>query len=246
MTIIRRIAAAVFALAFAGAASAAGPQVFVLGTLYKKHDTIASYDLAALARVVEAIKPDVVVLDVNPTELAERKVFPGKIEYTQVIFPYIDARKIKAYAGEPPEPTFGQIVQAVIAIRDDLKRRNPDGAAAMAAYRDATYAALTALWNDAADANGAATEHVVAGLKSYEAAMLGPVEADSNRRWDGHAAAMTLTAVRENPGKRILQITGIENLPHVRAELRTNAQIDLVDMEAWIRANVRAEKPGGN
>jgi len=218
----------------------AKPQVFVLGTLYKKHETIASYDLAALSRVIAAIAPDVVVLDVNPTELAERKVFPGKVEYTQVIFPYVDKRGVKAYAGEPPEPTFGEIVAAVIKAREDLKQRNPAGSAAMETYRKATYDALAALWKDAADANGDASEAVIEGLKRYEARMLGPVETDANHRWDTHAASVTLTAVKENPGKRVLQIAGVENLPLIRATLRASGEVELVDMETWIRANASA------
>lgn len=239
MMIFRPLLAAAFALAMF-AAHAAKPEVYVLGTLYKKHETVGSYDLAALSRVIEAIAPDVVVLDVNPTELAERKVFPGKVEYTQVIFPYVDKRGVKAYAGEPPEPTFGEIVAAVIKAREDLKARNPAGAAAMEAYRKATYEALAALWKDAADPNGAASEAVIEGLKRYEARMIGPVEADSNRRWDTHAASVTLTAVRENPGKRVLQIAGVENLPLIRATLRASGEVELVDMEAWIRANAPA------
>lgn len=244
MTIFRPLCAV--ALAFAACAAqavkpqAAKPQVFVLGTLYKKHETIASYDLAALSRVIAAIAPDVVVLDVNPTELAERKVFPGKVEYTQVIFPYVDKHGVKAYAGEPPEPMFGEIVAAVIKARDDLKQRNPAGSEAMETYRKATYTALAALWKDAADANGDASEAVIEGLNRYEASMIGPVDVETSRRWDMHAANVTLTAVKENPGKRVLQIAGVENLPLIRATLRKDASVELVDMEAWIRTNASA------
>ncbi|HJU39165.1 MAG TPA: hypothetical protein VJ724_06290, partial [Tahibacter sp.] len=225
------------ALAFGGAAFAAKPQVFVVGTLYKKHETVAAYDLAALSRIVEAIAPDVVVLDVNPTELAERKVFPGKVEYTRVLFPYVEKRGVKAYAGEPAEPTFTDIVNAVIRVREDLKARDPAGAAAMEAYRRATYDALVALWKEAADVHDDASEAVVMGLKRYEEAMLGAVEADSDRRWDTHAANVALQAVKENPGKRVLQVAGIENLPLIRATLRDSGQVEVVDMAAWIRAN---------
>lgn len=222
-----------------GAFAVDKPQVFVLGTLYKRHETVAVYDVKAVARIIEAIRPDVVVLDVNPTELAERKVFPGKVEYTQAIFPYLDKTRIKAYAGEPAEPEFGRIVQAVIKAREDLKKANPAGAAAMDAYRKATYEALTNRWKDPADINGAASEHVVAGMKSYEAWMIGQVEEESSRRWDEVSANAVLQAVKENPGKRVLQITGIENLPLVRANLRASGEVELVDMEAWLRANAR-------
>lgn len=240
----RPFARAFFAgtLAFAavgGAFAADLPQVFVLGTLYKRHETVPAYDVKAVARIIEAIRPDVVVLDVNPTELAERKVFPGKVEYTQAIFPYLEKNKTKAYAGEAAEPEFSRIVQAVIKAREDQKKANPDGAAAMDAYRKATFEALTSRWKSPADVNGAASERVVAGMKSYEAWMIGPVEEETSHRWDAVSTEMVLRAVKENPGKRVLQITGIENLPLVRANLRASGAVELVDMEAWLRANVR-------
>lgn len=213
-----------------------GGAVFVLGTLYRRHETIAGYDLASLRKVILAINPDVLVLDVNPIELKEQKVSPGKIEYPGVIFPLLNERKLRAYPAEPAEPMFSEIVQAAINGRTDLEKNNPEGMAAMKQFRASTFEALSKIWKTPADVNGDVTERVIGGLKAYEARMIGPIEHESGTRWDHHAVSVVRQAIRENPGKRILQITGIENCPNIRTELRSDKRINLIEMEAWLRA----------
>lgn len=221
----------------APAADEARSRVFIVGSLYQRHENVAAYDLAALQRVLDAIRPDVLVLDVSPTELKQQKVWPGKVEYTKVIFPYMNTQGLKAYAGEPDEPLFSRISGSVGKARKQMAQNDPSRAQAMEQYRKATYAALTAYWKGPAEVHDGDTEQMIAGLKSYEAALVGPVEREGSHAWDAYAAAMTRKAVREHPGKRVLQITGIENLPRVRAELRQADDIELVDMAAWLRAH---------
>lgn len=243
MHLLPRFAAFVLAL-YAMALEAAGHgQVFVVGSLYQRHDSVPAYDLKALAALIEAIQPQVLVLDVSPAELAKKKVWPGKIEYVQVIFPYIERHGLKAYAGEPAEPLFSEISKGVGQARQQLAIDKPAAAAAMEQSRKATYAALSAYWKSPADVHDATTERIVVGLKSVEEALVGEIERRGSQRWDAHAAAIARQAVRENPGKRILQITGLENLPRVRAELRASSGIELVDMAEWIKANAVRVSP---
>ncbi len=63
--------------------------------------TLLGLELFTAKRVIDAVKPDVLVLDVTPTELRTRKVWPGKVEYTDVIFPWLDATRAPAYGSEP-------------------------------------------------------------------------------------------------------------------------------------------------
>jgi hypothetical protein len=69
--------------------------------------------------------------------------------------------------------------------------------------------------------------------------MVGAIEEKSGKYWDHHAVSVVMRAIRENPGKRILQITGIENCPNIRTELRRDKNVNLIDMEAWLRANTK-------
>lgn len=209
--------------------------VFVVATLYSRHNTTPVYNLDVLSQVVKGIAPDVVVLDVNPTELQQQKVYPGKVEYTQVIFPWLNARKCRAYAGEPGEPEYTEIVEAT---RQAHKAFETDKAVAFAAwskYKEGTFEALRASWQSAADVNSETTDKVLAGKLALQGKLVGSVDASGWERWNQYTAGVVLQAVRENPGKRILLLTGLDNCYAIRSILRTHDTINLVNMEQWLK-----------
>jgi len=237
-----------FALAFVlmltGTAPAgAATPVYVVGTLYKRHADAPAYDLKALDRIVREIAPSVLVLDVTPTELEKKEVFPGKIEYPGVIFPLLAENKLVAYASEPAEPMFTEIVQATIKAFDDFGKSKPDLSAALTAYNEATYAALMRSWHTPADAHGKTTEIALDAKSALGDAFVGAVSADGRRRWNEHIAGVAATAVREHPGQRVLVVTGIENRGPVCALLKAQAGVELVDMEHWLRQHETATAP---
>jgi len=217
----------------------ANNEVFVLGTLYKRHEAVPGYDLAALQRMILAIKADVLVLDVSPTELEEQKVVPSKVEYSGVIFPLVREGQFRVYAGEPAEPMFSEIVQALIGANKELEKTNPGARAIIKRYNESTYEALNKIWLSPADVNSEVTERIISGKKALEERLVGTVETDAWKRWNHHAVSVVLRAVKENPGKRVLVITGIENCPGIRGELRGNKTINLIEMEPWLRSNVK-------
>jgi len=227
------------AMPMASSSNADNQELFVLGTLYKRHEIVPAYDLAVLKKTIVAIRPDVLVLDVSPSELAEQKVHPSKIEYPGVIFPLVRAGRYRVYAGEPAEPMFTEIVQALGSANTQLNKDKPDDRITIQEFSDATYEALAKIWVSPADVNSAVTERVLGGKQALEARLLGAVHSDSWARWNGHAVEVALRAVRENPGKRVLMITGIENCAGVREHLRRQNSVNLVDMERWLHANVK-------
>jgi len=210
-------------------------QVFVLGTLYRRHEAVPRYDLAALRRTMTAIQPDALVLDVTPTELATRKVWPGKIEYPGAIFPFIDAGRYRVYAAEPDEPMFTEIVQSITEASQALERTAPDVSAGLDQFTEAVYTSLYASWQTPADVNSAVTDRVLAGKQALESRLVGPVRAKGRERWNRHVLGIILKAARENPGRRVLVLVGIENRHWFVNHLRNSTDIELVDMEAWLR-----------
>jgi len=76
-------------------------ELFVLATIYAWHKSVAVYDLPALRKIILAIDPEVLVLDVTPSELKEWKVWPGKVEYTEVVFPLVRNGRYRLYPAEP-------------------------------------------------------------------------------------------------------------------------------------------------
>jgi len=214
-------------------AQAPAADVYVVATLYQRHATTPAYSHDTLRQVIRRIGPDVVVLDVSPNELAEQKVHPSKAEYPEVIFPLVRSEKYRAYPGEPPEPTFTEIVTELGA---ELKRFQADSQryAADRTYGTATYAALAELWRSPADVNGSVTDEMLRARRAYQDRLAGAKVAAAWERWNAHAATMVRAAARENPGKRILVLIGVENTGPLRATLKEDPGIRLVDVEAWL------------
>lgn len=215
-------------------------QLFIVGTLYKRHERIAAYDLAALRRTIQAIKPDALVLDITPDELRTRTVHASKIEYPGVIFPLLDDGRLPAFAAEPSEPMFTEIVQATIAAGKDFEQQRPAESATMKQFTESLYAGLAAFWKSPADVNSAATDRLFAGKRALQARLMGPVDTDGWNRWNQHTADVAMVAARRHRGKRVLVLVGIENRYWLLEHLRDAPGIDLVDIEAWLRKQAPA------
>jgi hypothetical protein len=241
-TAIRCALAALFA--FTGGSALAATPVYVVGTLYKRHEQAPRYALADLARVIRAIRPQVLVLDVTPTELEKKQVFPGKIEYPGVIFPLLADTNLIAYASEPGEPMFGEIVQATIRAFDDFRTTRPALSEALEGHDKATYAVLMQSWQSPADAHGGLAETAIAAHAALQDALVGPLAADGRRRWNEHIADVAARAAREHAGQRVLVLTGIENRGPVVGLLRAKPGVELVEMEPWLRRHAAPATSG--
>lgn len=216
-------------------APSAPADVYILATLYRRHQTTPAYDHQTLRRLITQIAPEVVVLDVSPRELREQKVHPSKAEYPEVIFPLVREGGYKAYAGEPDEPVFTEVVQNLSASLKAFQTDHADLARADKAYEEAAWAALGQLWKTPADVNSGATDRVLAARRAYQDHLAGPAVAGAWRRWNEHAASMVQQAQRENPGKRILVLIGVDNTAALRSTLAGSPALRVVDMESWLR-----------
>lgn len=210
-------------------------EVFVVSTLYARHKQVPAYGLPVLRRVLGAVRPDVLVLDVTPTELRTRKVWPGKVEYTELIFPYLDASGLVAYGSEPDEALFKQLTGSAGQSYKVFNEGNPEGAKALEALKAATYQALASTWASAADVNSDKTDRLVAALREIEEGLVGENVARVQAAWDQHHADRVLDAVRAHPGKRVLMLVGIESRHRVVQALQSADGIELVRMEPWLR-----------
>jgi len=207
--------------------------VYVLASLYRRHEEIRSYDLAALRRTVVAIRPDVLIVDCTPTEVRERRGSPGKIEYPGVIFPLADSQRWEMYAAEPDEPLFSEIVERGTAARRTAAATQPDAVAALKAYESGVYAVLAQHWQSPAAVHDDVTVAVLEGLIALEARYYG----DAQIRWDRHWTDVILQAVDENPGQRLLAITGVKNRPRIIRALREDPRVNLIDVPAWLQSH---------
>lgn len=217
-------------------AQTAGPaDVYVVGTLYRRHAAVPAYDLPALRRLMLAIKPDILVLDCTPAEIAAQTVHASKIEYAGVVFPLVRERGYPVYAAEPAEPMFSEIVQAITAENQAMGRDRPEIAKALAQFTAATYAALAPHWQSVADVQDSVTAQALAGKSVLVNRMTGPAAERGWARWNQHWADAILRAAAEHPGKRILALTGIENRPWIVEALGRAETVRVVDVPRWLR-----------
>jgi hypothetical protein len=215
-------------------------EVFVLGTLYKRHETTPAYDLQALRRIILDIGPDVLVVDCTPTEVRELKVHPSKVEYPGAIFPLAHARGYPMYAAEPDEPLFTELVQSQIDVRESVRKKQPEKARAADEYGKFAYSVLAEHWRSPADVHDETTAVVLEGKQQLEALVFGPVARDGQIRWDQHWTDVILRAAAENPGKRVLALTGIQNRKWIADALQVDGSVEVVDMTRWLRDHARS------
>jgi len=214
--------------------SGARSEVYVLSTLYRRHAQTPAYGHDTLRALIERVRPDVVVLDVSPRELREQTVHPSKAEYPQVIFPLARTHGYRAYPAEPDEPEFTEIVSGLSRSLETFRTSRPDAASVDSQDDEATYAALARLWRTPADVNGALTDRLLATRRHVQDVIAGPEVANAWRRWNDHTLSVIRRAAQENPGRRVLVLIGVENAAMLRPALAGDANITLVDVEAWL------------
>jgi hypothetical protein len=219
----------------AAPASAAKSEVFVIGALHALHEREPDFSFDQLSRMIQAIKPDLLLLEVRPDELTERKQTPGRPEYPKVIWPLLERRNYRALPMEPGEPLFGELVGKATAVTQQFESANPDTSARLSAYRKAQAEALLELWESPADVHGLATLNLTAAAADLQHALMGKEEEEVQARWDDYMAQRAIEAVRANPGKRVLVLGSYRNQQMFVTRLKELADTEVVDMATWLR-----------
>lgn len=235
---IRRAAACLFLL-LAAPAHAATPEaldgVYVVGALHGLHPKENAFTYEDLARVVAYARPDVLVLEVRPDELAGRTETPGRPEFPQVIWPYLAAHRVTAVAMEPGGARFKEITGAVGAEIGAFEARDPEGYAAWKRLYRAMEAAFLAYWASPADTQNQITGDLTAAFAATEAQLIGPAFSLRQSEWDGYMVTEAREAILAHPGKRILVLASYRNRATLEAAIKAAAPERVVDVEAWLR-----------
>lgn len=232
------VCAVAFSVAVPGAAGAERGEIFVLGTLYSRHNSVPAYDLDVLRRVVVAIDPDLAIVDCTPTEVRTRQVHASKIEYPRVIFPLAAELGYGLHAAEPDEPLFTQIVVPLADARQAFASAHADAAGALSALDTATFAALRWYWRSPSEVHDPTTAAALHGHKALDTAFHGEVQSRADQQWHEHWVAQIAAAAAGQRGRRLLAVVGIDNRAGIDTALREDARLRdfvVIDMPAWLR-----------
>lgn len=226
-----------FAAGFTGqlhAATAPPDGVYVVGAIQRLHASEPSFSFDHLRRIIEAVRPDVMVLEVRPDELAARKETQGRPEYPAVVWPWLSAHPTAALPMEPGGEVFEAMTGAAGRRFEAFGKAKPDADAYMTRLARALSTVLQDHWRHPADAHDAITLDLVRAQGLAQAQLGGPDFATSQAEWDGYMVARAREAIAANPGKRILVLASYRNLEAFRAGLKGEAR--LVDIEPWLRS----------
>lgn len=229
---LSRFAVPLAAAAPAGA-SAPDNRVLVIGALHDLHSREPAFGYDALKAAIVEFAPDVLVLEVRPDELAERKATPGRPEYPAVIWPLLEQMKVEAMAMEPGGEDFKAITGAAGAAFEILKRRNPGGAAALSRLDMATEDILLVYWQRAGQVQDETTAALAAGQQAAQFALAGPAFAAAQSRWEDYMSDRVLDAVRAHPGKRVMVIGSHRNRALLERVVRKAAPQRAISASDW-------------
>jgi hypothetical protein len=216
--------------------------VYVVGALHALHQTEDSFDFDTLHRVVAAIKPDVMALEVRPDELAERKDTPGRPEYPKVIWPLLARSPVKAVAMEPGGQLFAQMTGDASNAMKGFTARDPEGAKRWSGYQRALETVLRDHWQHPADTHDATTDSLSRGYYITQYATIGDAMRMVQEQWDQFMVDRALEAVRAAPNQRVLILCSYRNRHRFTDALGAEAASRLVEMESWLKANANVEK----
>jgi hypothetical protein len=188
--------------------------IAVLGTLAEFHKEPIPYDLAALVRLVSAVQPDLLCLDITPEQWRQRSFGGLPPEYREALLPlaYQTDIVVAPIAGDhpPAEPTAsgcrGELIQLFRRWLAALQRTAPGPGAINQGLR----------------------HHIADLLYSLSAWLAGQHARRARQRHTQHLTQAVVEVARHDPGCRILVVVNVRHCHHIRHALRRVPEINVV------------------
>lgn len=216
--------------------------VYLLGSLHALHGREPEFDYRKLARLVEVLRPDVLVLEVTPKELEKRSETRGRPEYPNAIWPYLESRRLIVVAMEPDEPLYGELVGNASQAFQEFGKNSPEQAAFLKSYKESLDQVLMRYWTNPGETQNDHTADLTAALARLQELLVGGKFEETQKRWDEYMVGKSVAAIREHPRARILVMASYRNRHLFDEALRREAPDRFVDMELWLKNDGAAEQ----
>lgn len=209
--------------------------IFIVGALHRLHEQVPGFDYAALAKVIEAIDPQVMLTETRPDELSGRTETPGRPEYPRVVWPLLAARAdIVALPMEPGRELFDVWVAEASAAFAALEKDDPAASRYWGSYQRSLAALLKAHWRTPAQAHDAVTADMARSRYLVQYGVAGKRNEAGQERWDAFMLERAREAAGAHPDKRILVLASYRNRHRFDTALRQGHAARIVDMEQWL------------
>ncbi len=202
------------------------PDVVVLSTLHGFHAEVPSYGFQELARIVEALSPAVLSVELTPSDLENRVGTTGKPEYHQAIFPLLAVRRYDVVPMEPGEPLHSELIRELHEEGHRLQTDQAQSVAAFGRFANSIFQYLCRTWRSPSDVNSEATDALFEAKHVYQDDLF-PGLAVSWERWNEHFVGQIACAALRHPGQRTVVLAGAEHGYFLRGRLAQDPRLRL-------------------
>ncbi len=186
-------------------------EVVVLCTLHQFHEEVPGYSYADLKAAIERLRPEVLAVELTPSDLEARKPQKIKREYQEAVYPLLEEHKWKALAIEPEGELSRKLIAAIREGESALGRDFPQKEETAQLYSDTLFDHLRGRWHSAADVNSVWTDELFAVKHAFQEKLYGAKEVEGWEGWNQHFLERIMDAVKANRGKRIVVTVGAEH-----------------------------------
>ena len=219
----------------ADAADPPAPEVVVLCALHQLHEQVPFYTYADLSGTVEQLHPDVLAVELTSADLKEKVEQKNKREYQNSVYPLLRQHNWGTIALEPEGPRRAELIGLLRGAEQELQKTSPQKDEAFDSYNDALMKYLLSEWHSAADVNASWTDRLFAVKHSFQHALYGSQEEQGWEGWNQYFLQQIVSAAKQNPGKRIVIIVGVEHGYWLRGHLRKQGGLKLLETEELLR-----------
>lgn len=185
--------------------------VHLVPTLHQYHAAAPGYGFDALTKVLEGIRPHVLVVELSAAALANRRPQRVKQEYQHSVFPFLERHGLPAVAMEPGEPLFSELVGQGLEAERRLQARAPQRHADWQRSVGATFQSLLRSWKSPAAVDSLHTDEVLQAKHARENELFGAGCRDAWDRYNEHFAQAIAATAQAHPGRRVVALAGVEH-----------------------------------
>lgn len=225
----------IFAQFFSVFSQRSKTEIFVLSTLHQFHEQNEGYSFQTLSQIIEKFNPDVIAVELTPSDLQSRKRQKTKLEYERSVFPLADKHKYKLVPLEPSEPTFSELVGLIRESEKSLREKSPEKAEAFDAFAESLYDYLFKFWNSPLAVNSSETDALFEVKHKFQNSIYGENQEKGWNGWNRHFLDRISEAAKDNKGKRMLVLVGAEHGYWLRKHLRDNPTVKLIEPQIVLK-----------
>lgn len=210
-------------------------EVVVLCALHQLHEQAPFYTYADLSAAIEQLHPDVLAVELTPADLKGKAKQNNKREYQNSVYPLLRRHNWATIALELEGPRRTELIDLLRGAEESLQKTSPQKDEAFDTYNDTLFKYLLSEWQNASDVNASWTDRLFAVKHSFQHGLYGPQEEQGWEGWNQYFLEQIVTAAKQNPGKRIVVVVGVEHGYWLREHLHKQDGVRLLDTEDLLR-----------